>query len=383
MPLSSILYIQYYIFNKSLLSGIVPLQLKTAKVNSIFKSGDNQVFSNYRPIPTLPSISKILEKIMYIRLFDFVTKNEIVSPRQYGFRPNRSTYMAINDLYCKIADDLDNKHHILGIFLDLSKAFDTLNHDILLHKLNIYGIRGLANSWIQNNLSNRKQNVAYNNTTSTYSDIVCDVPQGSILGPLLFILYINDLPLSSPSSNFIIFPDDANILFSHKDTVQLEKLINNELKKICNWFKENKLSLNIHKTNFMLFKNKHNNKADLHFKIEIDNKHIEKVEVTKFLGILIDNNLSWKAHTNYITKIVSKFNGIIGKVRPFLNRDSLHTLYNTLVLPYLSYCTIVWGDKNSSNLDSLFITQRRLSEPALIQSGQNIQPHCLSLLKKN
>ena len=120
--------------------------------------------------------------------------------------------------------DLDNKRHSLGIFLDLSKAFDTLNHDILLHKLNIYGIRGLTNSWIQNYLSNRKQYVAYNNTTSSHSDILCGVPQGSILGPLLFLLYINDLLPSSPSSHFIIFADDTNILFSHKDPVQLEIL---------------------------------------------------------------------------------------------------------------------------------------------------------------
>ena len=191
---------------------------------------------------------------MYNRLFDFVTKNEIFSPHQYGFRPNRSTYMAINDLYYKITDDLGNKHHSLGIFLDLSKAFDTINHDILLHKLNIYGIRGLANSWIKNYLSNRKQYFVYNNTNSTHNDIVCGIPQGSILGPLLFLLYINDLPLSSPSSHFIIFADDTNILFSHKDPIQLEKLINIELKKISNCFKENKLSQNIDQTNFMILK---------------------------------------------------------------------------------------------------------------------------------
>ena len=110
----------------------------------------------------------------------------------------------------------------------------------------------------------------------------------------------------------------------------------------------------------MIFKNKHNNKPDLHFRIEIDDKHTEKVEVTKFLGILIDNNLSWKAHTNHITKIVSKYNGIIRKVRPFLSKESLHTLYNTLVLPYLTYCTLVWGDKNNANLESLFITQKKV-----------------------
>ena len=297
---------------------------------------------------------------MYNRLLDFVTNNEIFSPYQYGFRPNRSTYMAINDLSCKITSDLDNKHYSLGIFLDLSKAFDTLNHDILLDKLYAYGIRGLANSWIKNYLSGRKQYVSYNNTNAAFNDIVCGVPQGSILGPLLFLLYINDLPLSSPSSHFIIFADDTNILFSHEDPVQLEKLINTELKEISNWFKLNKLSLNIDKTNFMIFKNKYNNKPMPDFKIEIDNKHIEQVDTTKFLGILIDNNLTWKAHTSHITKIVSKYNGIIRKVRPFLNSESLHTLYNTLILPYLTYCTIVWGDKNNSNLNSLFITQKKI-----------------------
>ena len=197
--------------------------MNIAKVTPIFKSGDNQVFSNYRPISILPSISKVLEKIMYTRLYDFITKNNILSSHQYGFRPNRSTYMAINDMYCKITSDLDDKLHTVGIFLDLSKAFDTLNHNILLHKLNLYGIRGLANVWIQNYLSERKQHVVYNQKISTENNIVCGVPQGSILGPLLFLLYINDLPLSSNSSHFIIFADDTNILFSHKDPSHLEK----------------------------------------------------------------------------------------------------------------------------------------------------------------
>ena len=349
-----------HVFNLSLLKGIVPSQLKIAKVTPVFKSNDNHIFSNYRPISILPSISKTLEKIVYNRLLDFITLNKIFSPHQYGFRPNRSTYMAINDLYCKITRDLDNQHHSLGIFLDLSKAFDTLNHDILLNKLNAYGIRGLANSWIKNYLSGRKQFVVYNNTTSIHTDITCGVPQGSILGPLLFLLYINDLPLSSTNAHFIIFADDTNILFSHKDPLQLEKLINFELTKISNWFKLNKLSLNIKKTNFMIFKNKHNNNPTPDFKLQIDNNYIEKVDTTKFLGVLIDSNLTWKAHTSHISKIVSKYNGIIRKIRQFLNIESLHTLYNTLVLPYLSYCTLVWGDNNNSNLNSLFLQQKKI-----------------------
>ena len=175
--------------------------------------------------------------------------------------------------------------------------------------------------------------------------IVCGVPQSSILGPLLFLLYTNDLPLSSSNSHSIICADDTNVLFSHRDPSQLEKVINHELKTISNWFKFNKLSLNIDKTNFMIFKIRHSNKPDLNFKIEIDDKNIEKVDVTKFLGILIDENLAWKSHTSHISKIVSKYNGMIRKIRsylcPCLKQDSRHSLYDTLVLPYLSYCTLV------------------------------------------
>jgi len=348
-----------HIFNQSLITGIIPSKLKIAKVIPIFKAGDSHAFSNYRPISILPAISKILEKIFYVRLHDFIVKNNILSPHQYGFRQKHSTYMAINDLYTKITEDLDNKLHTIGLFLDLSKAFDTLNHQILLSKLNSYGVRGLANKWVENYLTGRKQYVNFNGQSSTSSYITCGVPQGSILGPLLFLLYINDLPRCSNSSHFIIFADDTNIIFSHKDPNNLEILINNELHKISNWFKLNKLSLNIDKTNFMIFKNKHSNKPDLTFEVKIGNKDIHKVNTTKFLGILIDSNLSWKSHTSHIIKIVSKYNGIIRRVKPYLPLDSLKTLYNTFILPYLSYCALIWADKNNSNLEPLYLIQKK------------------------
>ena len=238
-----------HIFNSSLSSGIVPSLLKEANVTPIFKAGDKHDFTNYRPISILPALSKLLEKVVYTRIFDFISHHNVLTSQQFGFRPKRSTYMAINELYCKIAENLDQKLHTVGIFLDLSKAFDTINHDILLNKLNNYGVRGLANDWIKNYLSGRQQCVLFNNHLSHSVNISCGVPQGSILGPLLFLLYINDLPLCTKIPHFILFADDTNIIFSHENPLTLELIINKELNHISNWFKLNKLSLNIKKTN--------------------------------------------------------------------------------------------------------------------------------------
>ena len=227
-------------------------------------------------------------------------------------------------------------------------------------KLYNYDIRGLANDWLKSYLSDRHQRVAFNNILSNPANITCGVPQGSILGPLLFLLYINDLPLCSKTPNFILFADDTNILFSHSDPKVLESLINTELKIISNWFKLNKLSLNIKKTNYMIFKNKHSNKPNINIDINIDETPILQVDTAKFLGLLIDSNLSWNSHTQHVSKIVSKYNGIIRKVRPFLPLHSLTTLYNSIVLPYLSYGAIIWVDSNNSNLASLFLLQKRV-----------------------
>ena len=228
-----------YIFNLSMSTGIVPSQLKVARVIPIFKSGDSHSFNNYRPISILPALSKILEKLVYSRIIVFVNKHNILTPAQFGFRPKHSTYMAINELYDKITSALDHKLCTVGNFLDLSKAFDTLNHKILINKLNSYGIRGIASAWIENYLDNRKQFVEFNQHHSSTLSILCGVPQGSILGPLLFLLYINDLPQCSPNLQFIMFVDDTNIIYSDKDYKSLESTLNNELNHISNWFKLN------------------------------------------------------------------------------------------------------------------------------------------------
>ena len=217
------------IIDLSLSSGVVPDQMKIARVIPLFKSGDLSLFTNYKPVSVLPAFSKILERIVYNRLIHLLNKYSILSFNQYGFRKDHSTAYALIQLHDKLSDAIDKGNVTLGLFIDLSKAFDTVNHDILLARLEFYGVRGVALEWFKSYLSCRSQFVQYS-SSSKY--IKCGVTQGSILGPLLFLLYINDLCDVSKALDFILFADDTNIFYSHKDQNYLMEIINTELKKL-------------------------------------------------------------------------------------------------------------------------------------------------------
>ena len=242
-----------YIFNSSIAKGSVPNQLKIAKVLPIYKSNDCHNFSNFRPISILPCFSKILEKVMYKRFMDFLYKFQIINHHQYGFRKNHSTFMAILELVNGIYHGFENNMLTVGVFLDLKKAFDTVNHDILIDKMSFYGFRGNALSWIKSYLGERSQYVEINNVQSSPKTIKCGVPQGSVLGPLLFLVFINDIFNTSNCLSFILFADDTNIFYSDKNINSLINTLNHELVKVASWLRANKLTLHPDKTKFILF----------------------------------------------------------------------------------------------------------------------------------
>ena len=346
-----------HIVNLSIIHGIVPNELKIARVVPIFKSCDKALFSNYRPISVLPCFSKILERIIYNRIINYLNDFNVFCDNQYGFRKNRSPSLALIDLCDRISSAFDRREYAIGVFLDLSKAFDTVNHAILFDKLEHYGIRGLALEWVKRYFSERAQFVEFNNVRSSPQGISCGVPQGSILGPLFFILYVNDLNNAS-LLDVILFADDTNLFISHNDPDYLNDTLNSELNNLSTWFAANRLSLNLSKTNFMVFKPRQK-KQLFEFHVSIDEQPIPSVSETMFLGVFIDDNLRWKPHISLLASKLSKSIGIIHKSRFFLSTHSLRTLYNSMILPYLYYCNLAWGGTYKTNLQRIVILQKR------------------------
>ena len=313
-----------------------PHQLKVANVIPLYKADTPMCFNHYRPVSLLCILSKVFEKIMYSRLFEFMERFQIIYKNQFGFRKKHSSYMALMVLMDEISKFQEQGEYVVGVFLDFSKAFDTVNNDILFKKLHHYGIRGGALKWFQSYLSARYQYVTYNGTESTKQNIKCGVPQGSILGPLLFLIDINDLANVCKYMMPLLFADDTHLFRGGKNINDRHDEISHDLASISEWLKSNKLTLNIKKTHFIVFTR--NGATKPHVNLCIDGHSIGEVRKTKFLGVIIDNRLNWKDHITYISGKFSKGSGIILKARKHLDKDALKTLYYSFVYPN---CVIV------------------------------------------
>jgi hypothetical protein len=328
------------IFNMCIEKGIYPELLKSARVIPIHKSGDCRLMKNYRPISTLLNINKIFEKLLYQRLNSFLESCNIISDNQYGFRKNRDTQLATLNLIYHILPTVSSGEGFSACaFLDFSKAFDTVDHKILLMKLERYGIRGLPLSIIGSYLDNRKQSVEIDSTKSISMPVEVGVPQGSCLGPLLFLLYANDLNYLLKDTNTVIFADDTTIVEKAMTIESLALKLNSTLSKILDWSNYNKLSLNNNKSKWMLITNR-----EIHIpNIFIGGQLVERVDTFKYLGLHIDSNLKYRSHLNYLRGKLSSLRYISYKISPYLNDNAGKKFYYALVQSILSYGIVVWG----------------------------------------
>ena len=338
------------LINSSFTEGTFPNVLKLARVIPIYKSGPRDVMSNYRPISTLHFISKVFEKLVDKRLRSFFSKYGVLSENQYGFRRGMSTADALlrftNDVY----DTFNNNMYMIAVFIDLSKAFDTVRHDILIEKLEFAGVRGQPLNWFKSYLTDRQQYVDINGAVSGNNVIDTGVPQGSTLGPLLFNLYINDMSKSTSNLQYINFADDTTVYISGSNLDELSHILNSELSNLDQWLQSNRLSLNLDKTSYMIFSNK--NKIITN-PILIRNSLIEYVSDTKFLGIIVDDRLSFCKQINQTISKISKTCGVLRRLFNVVPSNVIKTLYYSLVYPYLIYGLPVWGSGNLTPLNRL------------------------------
>ena len=346
-----------YLFNRTLTEGIFPECLKLARIVPIYKSDNKQDVSNYRPISTLPVLAKIFEKLMHSRLTRYIDHNNLITKHQFGFQTGLNTNDAILEFLDNAYHSLDKKKFLLAIYLDFSKAFDTVNHNILLLKLDNFGIRGNCLNWIKSYLTNRRHYVSISNASSNINTINSGVPQGSILGPLLFLLYINDFHKASNILNFVHFADDTTVFHSHSNINVLTRTTNNELKTIDTWLRANRLSLNFTKTNFMLISNKHPQRPP---KIKLRTRSIKETKVVKFLAVLIDKRLSFTDHVKHITSKISRNTGVLRRVSFLVPKPVLRKMYYGIIYPYLTYGINAWGKSSISNVNIIKRAQKRV-----------------------
>ena len=359
------------IFNLSLTTGCHPDILKISKTIPIFKKGSRLMVCNYRPISLLSNLNKILEKIVHTRVYSFLEEFNCLYSYQFGFRKKHSTNHALIEITETIRQALDNKKMACGVFVDLQKAFDTVNHEILVAKLEHYGIRGTANAWFSSYLSNRTQYVSILGFDSSTKTIRHGVPQGSVLGPLLFLIYINDLHTAIKNSKVFHFADDTNFLNICDSPKKMQKLVNADLKILYNWLLANKISLNCDKTEIVFFRKPGERSPNL--KIKMNGNRIYPSKYIKYLGMFLDETLNGAIHAKNLSTKLKRATGMLCKARHYVLKDDLRSLYFAIFSSHLIYASQIWGQVTNSFNQKVFNLQNRALR---IISFSNFRANC-------
>ena len=342
------------IINQSLQTGVFPTAFKEAKVLPLFKSGAASDINNYRPISILPALSKVVERVVHNQLSNYLEENNLLLKCQYGFRKERSTERAATVFLDEVRFDIERGMLVTALFLDLSKAFDTVSHSKLLDKLVSYGIKEIEYSWFCDYLFNRSQRVIYNGNTSDKLNVEIGVPQGSILGPILFILFINDFTDCIKNAKVVQYADDTVLYVSDKCKLQLEKKLSEDVKLASTWFDKNELMLNLKKgkTEVLTFGTPAKLR-NIDIKVEINDTIIANVNEYKYLGLTFDSTLNMRNHFKNVFKKSSGRLRLLYRLRPDLSQEAAKLLYQSLIIPVLTYCSLLFINLTNTEKNKL------------------------------
>ncbi len=371
------------LINRSIQNHTFPSSRKCSKVFPLYKSGDRANATNYRPISVLPALSKLMEKAVYTQLYDYLTEHNILNDNQFGFSRKCSTTTALSSFADEILASMEKREVCGAVFLDLSKAFDTVDHAVMLKKLSAIGVSTEDIAWFASYLSFRSLRTTCGLELS--EPLCCNfgVPQGSILGPLLFLIYINEIPSFIKHAQLSLDADDTVLYYFSNTSQDLEEKLSAGLRNVCVWLNENKLTLNTKKTKFMIIGSSRKLSNIDSVTVKVAGSNIERVEEFSYLGITFSTNMTWTEHVNQLCSKISKRLGLLKRIKHLLPRYARLLFYKSLILPLFDYGDLVWGDKNNDvlmgNLQILqnkaakvILDYHRVSVPCLLDSGSEV-----------
>ena len=361
------------ILNQSLRSGFFPSVFKKAKIVPVPKGGDLNDLGNFRPISLLSCISKILERAVHTQLYDYLQEYKLLSSRQSGFRPKHSTATCLIEITDFLLNNLDSGLITGAIFLDLKKAFDIISHEILLSKMPFYGIKTTELQWFSSYLCNRQQCVSFQGIQSDFENVTSGVPQGSILGPLLFCIFINDMCnlKFENQTKIALYADDTALFCKGKNIHDCQVTLQKEYDLMREWFRINEMQINYKKTKVMVFGTKRKVKNHV-LKIAHEEEYLENVTSIKYLGVTLEQSLNWSLHVSNTISKINRAIACIRRIKSFLTEKILAQLYFSFILPHIDYCSVVWGKCNKTDLLKLQRTQNRYAR--LVLNADNSIP---------